>query len=171
MTDEQNQKIDEQDNDEIDYNDQNRPLTSISIDRHCNLLQIPSIHHHESVDPNERLEYWPDETWFLQGHHHLPVRRHRSLPATSFTSAPRLSNRANQQRSSSFRVRSNNCLVNQEPNGRWRIKVKKNRPFLGIAIEGGSNVSAQSQPRIINIQEGGAAAENLHVGHIILEVD
>ncbi|XP_027196637.2 uncharacterized protein LOC113791098 isoform X2 [Dermatophagoides pteronyssinus] len=151
------QQIDEQDIDEIDQNDCNRPVTSISVDRNHDLLQIPSIHH-ESVDPNESSdqlsEYWPDETWYLQGHHHLPVRRHRSLPATSFTSAPLygISARANQQRSSSFRVRSNNRLVHQEPNGRWRIKVKKSRPFLGIAIEGGSNVSTQSQPRIINIQ-------------------
>nr|XP_046914351.1 uncharacterized protein LOC124495074 isoform X2 [Dermatophagoides farinae] len=171
----EHQQLGEQNNDEIDLNDPNLPATSINIDRH-NLLQIPSIGH-ESVDPNESpdqlSEYWPDETWLSQGHHHLPVRRHRSLPATSFTSTPSfgISVRANQQRSSSFRVRSNNRLIHQEPNGRWRIKVKKSKPFLGIAIEGGSNVSAQSQPRIINIQEGGAAAENLHVGHIILEVD
>ena len=112
------QQIDEQDIDEIDQNDCNRPVTSISVDRHHDLLQITSIHH-ESVDPNESSdqlsEYWPDETWYLQGHHHLPVRRHRSLPATSFTSAPLygISSRANQQRSSSFRVRVRVIVINK----------------------------------------------------------
>jgi hypothetical protein len=38
-----------------------------------------------------------------------------------------------------------------EPNGRWRVKVKKSKPILGIAIEGGTNVTSQNQPRIISI--------------------
>mgnify|MGYP006970967811 CR=1 FL=1 len=116
----EHQQLGEQNNDEINLNDPNLPATSINIDRH-NLLQIPSIGH-ESVDPNESpdqlSEYWPDETWLLQGHHHLPVRRHRSLPATSCTSTPSfgISVRANQQRSSSFRVRVgyNDCKLNRK---------------------------------------------------------
>lgn len=74
-------------------------------------------------------------------------------------------------RSSSFRRPHHRATV--EPGGRIRVNVKKSKPFLGIAIEGGSNVPNQKLPRIISILGCGAAFEtgNLHVGHIILEVD
>lgn len=104
---------------------------------------------------------------------HLRVRRHRSLPSPTF-SGPTSPSFAHQQRSSSFRLPVsylhyafwNWILINwwwqrlqshraiSEPNGRWRIKVKKTKSFLGIAIEGGTNVSTQSQPRIISIHVG-----------------
>ncbi|XP_076315407.1 uncharacterized protein LOC143227937 [Tachypleus tridentatus] len=59
-----------------------------------------------------------------------------------------------------------------EPNGRLRIVIKKTRPLLGIAIEGGVN-TGQPLPRIISIHTSGAAFEagGLKVGHIILEVN
>ncbi|XP_022243832.1 whirlin-like, partial [Limulus polyphemus] len=59
-----------------------------------------------------------------------------------------------------------------EPNGRLRIIIKKTRPLLGIAIEGGAN-TGQPLPRIISIHDSGSAFEagGLKVGHIILEVD
>ncbi|CAG2170352.1 unnamed protein product, partial [Oppiella nova] len=61
----------------------------------------------------------------------------------------------------------------REQNGQWRVSVKKSKPILGIAIEGGVNVPSQTQPRIISIHSSGAAIEcgDLHVGHILLEVD
>ena len=39
----------------------------------------------------------------------------------------------------------------QEPDGKLRVTVKKSRPILGIAIEGGCDVNNQPQPRIISI--------------------
>ncbi|XP_035220945.1 whirlin-like, partial [Stegodyphus dumicola] len=59
-----------------------------------------------------------------------------------------------------------------EGDGRFRVIVKKTRPLLGIAIEGGCDTT-QPLPRIISIHSSGAAFEagGLKVGHIILEVD
>ncbi|XP_065202666.1 whirlin-like isoform X7 [Planococcus citri] len=56
--------------------------------------------------------------------------------------------------------------------GNLRITVKKTKPLLGIAIEGGANTK-HPLPRIINIHENGAASEagGLEVGQLILEVD
>ncbi|XP_014253329.1 whirlin isoform X3 [Cimex lectularius] len=56
--------------------------------------------------------------------------------------------------------------------GNLRIIVKKTKPLLGIAIEGGAN-TRHPLPRIININENGAAydAGGLQVGQLILEVD
>ncbi|XP_050526891.1 uncharacterized protein LOC126897386 [Daktulosphaira vitifoliae] len=56
--------------------------------------------------------------------------------------------------------------------GNLRIIVKKVKPLLGIAIEGGVNTK-HLLPRIINIHENGAAFEagGLEVGQLILEVD
>ncbi|XKL67171.1 hypothetical protein PGB90_010591 [Kerria lacca] len=56
--------------------------------------------------------------------------------------------------------------------GNLRITIRKTKPLLGIAIEGGANTK-HSLPRIINIHENGAAFEvgGLEVGQLILEVD
>ncbi|XP_062711519.1 whirlin isoform X5 [Aedes albopictus] len=56
--------------------------------------------------------------------------------------------------------------------GNLHITVKKSKPILGIAIEGGANTK-HPLPRIINIHEHGAAydAGGLEVGQLILEVD
>ncbi|XP_031342933.1 whirlin isoform X3 [Photinus pyralis] len=56
--------------------------------------------------------------------------------------------------------------------GNLRITVKKTKPILGIAIEGGANTK-HPLPRIININENGAAysAGGLEVGQLILQVD
>ncbi|KAF5294051.1 hypothetical protein FQA39_LY13525 [Lamprigera yunnana] len=56
--------------------------------------------------------------------------------------------------------------------GNLRITVRKTKPILGIAIEGGANTK-HPLPRIININENGAAysAGGLEVGQLILQVD
>lgn len=56
--------------------------------------------------------------------------------------------------------------------GNLHVTVKKSKPILGIAIEGGANTK-HPLPRIINIHENGAAFEagGLEVGQLILEVD
>uniref|UniRef100_A0A6P7FA05 Whirlin isoform X1 n=1 Tax=Diabrotica virgifera virgifera TaxID=50390 RepID=A0A6P7FA05_DIAVI len=62
--------------------------------------------------------------------------------------------------------------VVQDEEGNLRITVKKTKPILGIAIEGGANTK-HPLPRIININESGAAfyAGGLEVGQLILQVD
>ncbi|XP_021924631.1 whirlin isoform X3 [Zootermopsis nevadensis] len=64
------------------------------------------------------------------------------------------------------------ALVVPDQQGNLRITVKKTKPILGIAIEGGANTK-HPLPRIINIHENGAAFEagGLEVGQLILEVD
>ncbi|XP_049964252.1 whirlin-like [Schistocerca serialis cubense] len=64
------------------------------------------------------------------------------------------------------------ALVVPDQQGNLRITVKKTKPTLGIAIEGGANTK-HPLPRIINIHENGAAFEagGLEVGQLILEVD
>ncbi|XP_047986837.1 whirlin isoform X6 [Leguminivora glycinivorella] len=56
--------------------------------------------------------------------------------------------------------------------GNLHVTVKKTKPILGIAIEGGANTK-HPLPRIINIHEHGAAYEagGLEVGQLILAVD
>ncbi|XP_045486389.1 whirlin isoform X3 [Pieris rapae] len=56
--------------------------------------------------------------------------------------------------------------------GNLHITVKKTKPILGIAIEGGANTK-HPLPRIINIHEHGSAYEagGLEVGQLILAVD
>ncbi|XP_017773042.1 PREDICTED: whirlin isoform X2 [Nicrophorus vespilloides] len=56
--------------------------------------------------------------------------------------------------------------------GNLRVTVRKTKPILGIAIEGGANTK-HPLPRIININENGAAycAGGLEVGQLILQVD
>lgn len=66
----------------------------------------------------------------------------------------------------------NEAHVVPDNQGNLRIKVKKTKPLLGIAIEGGANTK-HPLPRIINIHDNGAAfdAGGLEVGQLILEVD
>ncbi|XP_050426937.1 uncharacterized protein LOC126837151 [Adelges cooleyi] len=81
------------------------------------------------------------------------------------------------RRESGFNVPScssshNDSLITLDQQGNLRITVKKIKPLLGIAIEGGINTK-HLLPRIINIHENGAAYEagGLEVGQLILEVD
>ncbi|CAH1130610.1 unnamed protein product [Ceutorhynchus assimilis] len=62
--------------------------------------------------------------------------------------------------------------VSQDDEGNMKVTVKKNKPILGIAIEGGANTK-HPLPRIININENGAAyfCGGLEVGQLILSVD
>ncbi|KAL1124032.1 hypothetical protein AAG570_001802 [Ranatra chinensis] len=62
--------------------------------------------------------------------------------------------------------------VTADEAGNLRVLVRKSKPLLGIAIEGGAN-TRHPLPRIININESGAAYEAgvLQVGQLILEVD
>ncbi|XP_050309092.1 whirlin isoform X2 [Anthonomus grandis grandis] len=62
--------------------------------------------------------------------------------------------------------------VQQDEEGNLRVTVKKTKPILGIAIEGGANTK-HPLPRIININENGAAycCGGLEVGQLILSVD
>ncbi|XP_031785140.1 whirlin isoform X2 [Nasonia vitripennis] len=64
------------------------------------------------------------------------------------------------------------AVVVPDHQGNLRIIVKKSKPTLGIAIEGGANTK-HPLPRIINIHDNGAAydAGGLEVGQLILEVD
>ncbi|XP_025421905.1 whirlin-like isoform X2 [Sipha flava] len=66
----------------------------------------------------------------------------------------------------------NESQIMLDQQGNLRIIVKKIKPLLGIAIEGGINTK-HLLPRIINIHENGAAYEagGLEVGQLILEVD
>ncbi|KAH7981614.1 hypothetical protein HPB52_000218 [Rhipicephalus sanguineus] len=61
--------------------------------------------------------------------------------------------------------------VEELMDGRMRVTVRRTKPVLGIAIEGGNNTS-QQLPRIISIHDSGAASEagGLQTGHVILEV-
>jgi len=58
-----------------------------------------------------------------------------------------LQNRGHQ--SSHQRYLGTNTTTTVDPSGRTRLTIKKSRPILGIAIEGGADVAAQTQPRII----------------------
>ncbi|KAK9709739.1 PDZ domain [Popillia japonica] len=62
--------------------------------------------------------------------------------------------------------------VVSDAEGNLRVTVRKTKPILGIAIEGGANTK-HPLPRIININENGAAycAGGLEVGQLILQVD
>lgn len=66
----------------------------------------------------------------------------------------------------------NGANVVPDHRGNLHVTVKKSKPILGIAIEGGANTK-HPLPRIINIHENGAAFEagGLEVGQLILEVD
>lgn len=66
----------------------------------------------------------------------------------------------------------NGANIVPDHRGNLHVTVKKTKPILGIAIEGGANTK-HPLPRIINIHENGAAFEagGLEVGQLILEVD
>lgn len=66
----------------------------------------------------------------------------------------------------------NGANIVPDHRGNLHVTVKKSKPILGIAIEGGANTK-HPLPRIINIHENGAAFEagGLEVGQLILEVD
>ncbi|XP_074603289.1 whirlin-like [Brevipalpus obovatus] len=99
------------------------------------------------------------------------VRRHSSLPGPASKNPFKTVSPLHPHRTSPFQMPSYRAI--QEPDGKLRMTVKKSKPILGIAIEGGSDVVSQPQPRIISIHNTGAAFDtgDLHVGHIILEVD
>nr|XP_032290441.1 whirlin isoform X9 [Drosophila virilis] len=91
------------------------------------------------------------------------VRRHQSMQ--------RLSTEQNGG-STTEQTHEHNPNVVPDHRGNLHITVKKTKPILGIAIEGGANTK-HPLPRIINIHENGAAFEagGLEVGQLILEVD
>ncbi|XP_023180193.2 whirlin isoform X3 [Drosophila hydei] len=91
------------------------------------------------------------------------VRRHQSMQ--------RLSAEQNGG-STTEQKHEHNPNVVPDHRGNLHITVKKTKPILGIAIEGGANTK-HPLPRIINIHENGAAFEagGLEVGQLILEVD
>ncbi|KAI5737444.1 hypothetical protein M8J76_013670 [Diaphorina citri] len=78
---------------------------------------------------------------------------------------------ANQTSATRSTIRYGKNVIS-EVQGQLRITVKKSRPLLGMAIEGGANTK-HPLPRIINIHEKGAAfqAGGLEVGQLILEVN
>ncbi|XP_055908097.1 whirlin isoform X4 [Eupeodes corollae] len=90
------------------------------------------------------------------------VRRHQSMQRLS----------TEQNGSTTDQPREHNPNVVPDHRGNLHITVKKTKPILGIAIEGGANTK-HPLPRIINIHEHGAAfdAGGLEVGQLILEVD
>ncbi|XP_036216725.1 whirlin [Bactrocera oleae] len=90
------------------------------------------------------------------------VRRHQSMQRLS----------AEQNGSTTEQTHEHNPNVVPDHRGNLHITVKKTKPILGIAIEGGANTK-HPLPRIINIHENGAAYEagGLEVGQLILEVD
>ncbi|XP_055691368.1 whirlin [Lutzomyia longipalpis] len=90
------------------------------------------------------------------------VRRHQSMQRLSL-----------EQNGSGDPQNPDHCAsVVPDQRGNLHITVKKSKPILGIAIEGGANTK-HPLPRIINIHEHGAAYEagGLEVGQLILEVD
>ncbi|XP_055314256.1 whirlin [Sitodiplosis mosellana] len=91
------------------------------------------------------------------------LRRHQSMQRLSGEHPNGLSNDPNHE---------HNPHVVPDHRGNLHITVKKTKPILGIAIEGGANTK-HPLPRIINIHEHGAAYETggLEVGQLILEVD
>ncbi|XP_046867805.1 whirlin isoform X5 [Drosophila willistoni] len=92
------------------------------------------------------------------------VRRHQSMQ--------RLSAEQNGGSTTEQTTHEHNPNVVPDHRGNLHITVKKTKPILGIAIEGGANTK-HPLPRIINIHENGAAFEagGLEVGQLILEVD
>ncbi|XP_036327553.1 uncharacterized protein LOC118740165 [Rhagoletis pomonella] len=90
------------------------------------------------------------------------VRRHQSMQRLS----------AEQNGSTTEQTHEHNPNVVPDHKGNLHVTVKKTKPILGIAIEGGANTK-HPLPRIINIHENGAAYEagGLEVGQLILEVD
>ncbi|XP_072017578.1 whirlin-like [Amphiura filiformis] len=63
-------------------------------------------------------------------------------------------------------------IYDDDPDGAEWIAVRKTKPNLGIAVEGGAG-TRQPLPKVIKIQYGGSAYHNsnLKVGHVILKVN
>ncbi|XP_076346681.1 whirlin-like [Tachypleus tridentatus] len=142
-----------------DNKPESRPVSSVQRERKS--PNLPSFN-----GTQEKFSNWLQVP-------HTRVRRHRSLPDPHAICArkhqqPQLP--LHQHRSASMKLPGHRATP--EPNGRLRIVIKKTRPLLGIAIEGGVN-TGQPLPRIISIHASGAAFEagGLKVGHIILEVN
>ncbi|XP_055908098.1 whirlin isoform X5 [Eupeodes corollae] len=150
----------------------------------------------ELVFPEDRIRY--DELVYRRERDPYTVERHRrkgdpmrdlpeyncdearsrrgsetQLPRSEYeqdASMQRLS--TEQNGSTTDQPREHNPNVVPDHRGNLHITVKKTKPILGIAIEGGANTK-HPLPRIINIHEHGAAfdAGGLEVGQLILEVD
>nr|XP_032290443.1 whirlin isoform X11 [Drosophila virilis] len=127
----------------------------------------------ELVFPEDRTRY--DELVYRRERDPYSVDRHRrkgdsarDLPEQSMQ---RLSTEQNGG-STTEQTHEHNPNVVPDHRGNLHITVKKTKPILGIAIEGGANTK-HPLPRIINIHENGAAFEagGLEVGQLILEVD
>ncbi|XP_055908102.1 whirlin isoform X9 [Eupeodes corollae] len=114
----------------------------------------------ELVFPEDRIRY--DELVYRRERDPYTVERHRSMQRLS----------TEQNGSTTDQPREHNPNVVPDHRGNLHITVKKTKPILGIAIEGGANTK-HPLPRIINIHEHGAAfdAGGLEVGQLILEVD
>ncbi|XP_033158262.1 membrane-associated guanylate kinase, WW and PDZ domain-containing protein 3 isoform X5 [Drosophila mauritiana] len=132
-------------------------------------------HHHHPLGPsqlkfrqtkdNQQQEYGCDEHRTRRGSETL-------LPEYEpDASMQRLSAEQNGG-STTEQTHEHNPNVVPDHRGNLHITVKKTKPILGIAIEGGANTK-HPLPRIINIHENGAAFEagGLEVGQLILEVD
>ncbi|XP_033158261.1 membrane-associated guanylate kinase, WW and PDZ domain-containing protein 3 isoform X4 [Drosophila mauritiana] len=134
-------------------------------------------HHHHPLGPsqlkfrqtkdNQQQEYGCDEHRTRRGSETL-------LPEyepDAEQSMQRLSAEQNGG-STTEQTHEHNPNVVPDHRGNLHITVKKTKPILGIAIEGGANTK-HPLPRIINIHENGAAFEagGLEVGQLILEVD
>ncbi|KAG5679277.1 hypothetical protein PVAND_008856 [Polypedilum vanderplanki] len=91
---------------------------------------------------------------------------------TRYQSMQRLPTEENEANLEDLRNHDNLSHIVPDENGNLFISVRKTKPILGIAIEGGANTK-HPLPRIINIHEHGAAYEagGLEVGQLILEVD
>ncbi|KMY99476.1 uncharacterized protein Dsimw501_GD12647, isoform I [Drosophila simulans] len=125
----------------------------------------------ELVFPEDRTRY--DELVYRRERDPYSVDRHRRKgdPARDLPSMQRLSAEQNGG-STTEQTHEHNPNVVPDHRGNLHITVKKTKPILGIAIEGGANTK-HPLPRIINIHENGAAFEagGLEVGQLILEVD
>lgn len=96
--------------------------------------------------------------------HHSSKQRSRSLVAS-----------ASRQSNSSKRPNKSNNTNNLQVRRTLRVKVRKSKPILGIAIEGGFNVSGQLIPRIVCVhvsskETAGADEHRLLLSSLIARV-
>ncbi|XP_055856858.1 whirlin isoform X6 [Episyrphus balteatus] len=141
----------------------------------------------ELVFPEDRIRY--DELVYRRERDPYTVERHREyncdearsrrgsetqLPRSEYEQDASMQRLSAEQNGSTTtdQPREHNPNVVPDHRGNLHITVKKTKPILGIAIEGGANTK-HPLPRIINIHEHGAAfdAGGLEVGQLILEVD
>ena len=101
---------------------------------------------------------------------HHPDQQHNGCWASSSTILSR--DESTQTTLQEEQTLTENRAVEKDSQGFEIIRVEKNKPSLGLAIEGGVDTE-QNIPRIINIAADGAAAEEgaLRVGQLIREVD